>query len=95
MQDLSFLAAFAIAAANIAGFAFVAADKGRSLNHDERYPEVFFFFIASFFAALGVFVGMFVFRHKTRKIYFPLGIGVLIIQQMLLVWLAMRYFVIT
>lgn len=94
MHDLSFLVAFALAAVNIAGFAFVAADKGRSLSHEERYPEVFFFFFASFFAALGVFVGMFVFRHKTRKIYFPLGIGALLVQQIVLMWLAMRYFVI-
>ncbi len=94
MQDISFLFAFLLAAANIAGFAFVAADKGRSLGHDERYPEVFFFFFASFFAALGVFVGMFVFRHKTRKIYFPLGIGVLLIQQVVLLWLLVQYFAI-
>ena len=87
MQDFSFVLTLLVAAVNIAGFAFVGADKKRSRNHDERYPEVLFFFVASFFAAIGVFVGMFVFRHKTKKIYFPLGIGLLVVQQAVLLWL--------
>ena len=66
---------------NVVAFVLVGMDKKRSVNNSERLPEVYLFFIAIFFASLGVFLGMFFFHHKTRKIYFPLGIGLLILQQ--------------
>ena len=70
---------------NVAAFVLVGVDKKKSVNGSERVPEVYFFFLASLFASLGVFLGMFFFHHKTRKIYFPVGVGILFIQQLLLV----------
>jgi len=75
---------------NLGAFIWVGVDKKRSVKHSERVPEVYLFFIAIFFASLGVFLGMLFFRHKTRKIYFPLGIGLLFVEQILLLVLLTR-----
>lgn len=50
----------------------------------ERISEGTLFFMATIFAALGVYVGMFTFRHKTRKWYFLIGIPLLIAQNLAL-----------
>ena len=70
-----------LASINLIAFILVGVDKKRSVSNSERVPEVYLFLIAIFFASLGVFLGMLFFRHKTRKIYFPLGIGLLFIEQ--------------
>ena len=71
----------AFAIINLIAFILVGVDKKRSVNNSERVPEVYLFLVAIFFASLGVFLGMLFFRHKTRKIYLPLGIGLLFIEQ--------------
>lgn len=70
-----------MAAVNLIAFIFVGVDKKRSVDNAERIPEVYLFFIAIFFASLGVFLGMLFFRHKTQKIYFLLGMVLLIMEQ--------------
>lgn len=71
---------------NLISFILVGRDKARSVARSERVPEVYFFFLAVFFASAGVFLGLFAFRHKTNKIYFPLGIGLLLLQQLCLIY---------
>ncbi len=73
---------------NLVAFVLVGQDKARSVARGERFPEVYFFFLSVFFASLGVLLGMYAFRHKTQKLYFPLGIGLLLLEQMLLIYFA-------
>jgi uncharacterized membrane protein YsdA (DUF1294 family) len=54
-------------------------------ERDERTPEGILFFLAIVGGSLGVYAGMFLFRHKTRKWYFVIGLPVLLVQQLLLV----------
>lgn len=76
---------------NVAAFIIVGLDKRKSLKSDaDRYPEISFFLMAIIFGSLGIFLGMFVFRHKVRKIYFPLGVGFLLIQQAILLLMLYR-----
>ncbi|MEJ0021251.1 MAG: DUF1294 domain-containing protein [Candidatus Doudnabacteria bacterium] len=70
-----------LAAVNLLAFILVGIDKKSSVDNTERIPEVYYFFIAIFFASLGVLLGMIFFHHKTRKFYFPLGISLLILEQ--------------
>lgn len=77
---------------NIGSFALVGFDKQKSLEGDLRVPEVYLFFCALFFSATGVFTAMHVFRHKTRKWYFTLGIGFLMFQQILLLFFLIEFF---
>lgn len=75
-----------LAIINVTAFILVYADKRKSINNTERLPEVSFFVLAIFFSALGVLTGMFVFHHKTQKLNFVFGIGLLLIQQVALAY---------
>lgn len=56
-------------------------DKIKSTKRGmERISEGMLFFLATAFGSLGVYAGMFAFRHKTQKWYFLVGIPLLIVQ---------------
>jgi uncharacterized membrane protein YsdA (DUF1294 family) len=46
----------------------------------ERISEGMLFFLATIGGSIGIYLGMFMFRHKTRKWYFFIGIPVLIFE---------------
>lgn len=62
----------------------MANDKRRSMRggNPDRISEGMLFFIAAAFGAVGVYAGMLILRHKTRKWSFQLGIPLLILQNM-------------
>lgn len=70
---------------NVGAFILVGLDKNKSRGNLERTPEINFFVWAVCFASLGVILGMFYFHHKTRKLSFVLGIGLLLIEQVFIV----------
>jgi len=56
-------------------------DKNKSIKiGTERISEGTMFFMATIFGSIGIYAGMFTFRHKTKKWYFLIGIPLLIIQ---------------
>lgn len=67
---------------NIVSFIIVANDKRQSMRggNPDRTPEGFIFFLAAAGGSGGVYLAMQLFRHKTRKWYFQLGIPLLILQ---------------
>lgn len=68
---------------NAIAFAIMLIDKIKSAKPgSERISEGMLFFMATAFGSLGVYAGMFAFRHKTRKWYFLLGIPMLIAQNL-------------
>lgn len=70
---------------NILAFLVMLWDKMQSRkNGAERISEGLLFFMATMFGSIGVYLGMFVFRHKTRKWYFVMGIPMLILENMAL-----------
>lgn len=76
-------------AINVIAFVIMLIDKIKSRNQGaERISEGMLFFMAAAFGSLGVYAGMFAFRHKTRKWYFLIGIPLLIIQNAALAYLA-------
>ena len=71
-------------------FAFLVMmyDKIRSRKTGaRRISEGKLFFMATLFGSAGVYLGMFTFRHKTRKWYFLLGIPALMIQNIAFLYL--------
>ena len=78
---LLYLGAFFIIA-NCASFLFMFVDKVQSTSKHKsrRISEGWLFFMAVCFGSIGVYVGMFLFRHKTRKWYFIVGIPLVILQ---------------
>lgn len=66
---------------NVISFSIMLIDKVKSRKQSaERVSEGMLFFMAAAFGSLGVYAGMFAFRHKTRKWYFLVGIPLLILQ---------------
>ncbi len=67
---------------NIFSLLVMWIDKKRSMKSGNvnRIPEGVLFFLASIFGSVGIYLGMILFRHKTRKWYFQLGVPFLILQ---------------
>lgn len=78
-----------LAAINILAFFITGSDKRKSMRggNPERTPEGLLFFMAIIFGAVGVYLGMLTFRHKTKKWYFQLGIPLLILQNLATLYL--------
>ena len=59
---------------NIIGFLAMGLDKAKAKANAWRIPEKTLFIIAFLGGAIGVWCGMYNFRHKTRHWYFKYGI---------------------
>ena len=83
-----YVAAF-FAAVNLIAFLLMWSDKMKARkNYTERISEGMLFFMATAFGSVGVLAGMFVFRHKTQKWYFLIGVPLLIAENCALLWTA-------
>ncbi len=68
-------------AINLLAFVVMLFDKIKSSRPGaQRISEGMMFFLAAIGGSLGVYAGMFVCRHKTRKWYFLIGIPLIMIQ---------------
>ena len=79
---------------NLLAFVVMLIDKHKSRKENvPRISEGMLFFLATAFGSLGVYAGMFAFRHKTRKWHFVLGIPLLLIQNVALLYLVYNYLI--
>ena len=86
-----FLALFA--AINLSAFALMSVDKSKSTRPGaSRISEGMLFFMAAALGSIGVYAGMFAFRHKTRKWYFLVGMPLLMVQNCCLLYLSYLIF---
>lgn len=78
---------------NLTTFALVAYDKRKAVvgNIHKRTSEGFIFFLATIFGSIGVYAAMVLFRHKTRKWYFQVGIPLLILQNLATAYLVSTF----
>lgn len=70
---------------NLAGFLSMALDKSKARRSVWRIPEATLFLFALFGGTLGSLLGMHVFRHKTQKPLFYIGMPILLGVQILAV----------
>jgi uncharacterized membrane protein YsdA (DUF1294 family) len=79
---------------NVIAFFIIAYDKrqARRGNSTERISEGLLFFMATAFGSMGVYAGMLVFRHKTQKWYFQIGIPLLVIENLALLYVLREFF---
>lgn len=77
-----------IAIINISGFYLMYLDKVKAINNEWRIKEKTLLSIALFGGSIGTFLGMHIFRHKTKHIIFVLGVPFIIIFQ-----IAILYFI--
>ena len=77
---------------SILAFALMGIDKWRAASHGWRIPEKTLFLSAALGGSLGAILGMSLFRHKTRKPLFYLGVPALLaVQAALLVLIFLRF----
>lgn len=69
---------------NAAGFFSMLADKGKAKKNLRRTPERTLLLIALFGGSLGSLLGMYLFRHKTQKPKFTLGVPLILAVQVVL-----------
>ena len=66
---------------NLIGFIIMGVDKKKAIKHKWRIPEKNLFLIAILGGSLGGIIGMRVFRHKTKHMYFVVGFPLIFIVQ--------------
>jgi uncharacterized membrane protein YsdA (DUF1294 family) len=88
IDSRSFFILIFFLAVNLIAFLIMLADKIRSAKPGaERISEGMLFFLAAAFGSIGIYAGMFAFRHKTQKWYFLIGIPLLIMQNAAMLYL--------
>lgn len=77
---------------NLLSFLAMLADKVKASHIGRRrISEGRLFFMAAIGGSLGVYAGMFAFRHKTKKWYFLLGIPLIFLQNLALAYLVFLF----
>jgi len=67
---------------NILGYSLMMIDKKRAIKHQYRISERTLWIIAILFGALGLFIGMKNFRHKTKHASFKYGLPILSVLEL-------------
>ena len=70
---------------NALGFLFMLIDKKRAKKNEWRISESTLFGVALLGGSIGAIIGMYLFRHKTKKMQFIIGLPVIFILQIILV----------
>lgn len=82
-----------LVAINLYAFLVMALDKRKAVQNAKRKraPESYLFFLAAAFGSVGVYLGMQLFRHKTKKWYFQLGMPLLILQNLAMLYVGYSF----
>lgn len=70
---------------NIIGFGIMALDKFKAQKGFWRTPEKTLFTITLLGGGFGTIAGMYIFRHKTKKLKFTIGLPTILISEIVLV----------
>ena len=76
---------------NLLAFLLYGIDKWSARHDLRRIPEKVLLGIAAIGGSLGAFAGMRLFRHKTRKAKFYLGVPILLFLQICVVVVVMTF----
>lgn len=66
---------------NIISFILMYYDKHKAKKHKWRVPESRLFLFAAIFGSVGIWSGMYFFKHKTKHMKFVIGIPLILIIQ--------------
>ena len=61
-------------------------DKVKAINNQYRLSEKTLFLIALILGGIGIYIGMYLFRHKTKHVKFTVGIPLIIILNILTIY---------
>lgn len=80
-----------LGAATLIGLLIMYQDKGYAKIHHRRVPEKTLLLIAVFGGTFGIWGGMYIFHHKTRKPKFYIGVPAIFVAQVVLAYGLLRY----
>lgn len=69
---------------NVIGFLAMYIDKRKAKKGSWRISEQALFYITLLGGGVGTIIGMYMFRHKTKKLRFTIGFPVILISEILL-----------
>lgn len=70
---------------NVIGFLAMFIDKEKAKKGAWRIPEKTLMLLALIGGGFGTIAGMYVFRHKTKKLKFTIGMPVILITEIVLI----------
>lgn len=70
---------------NLIGFYMMWSDKRKAKYGKWRIPEQTLFVITALGGGIGTIVGMYKFRHKTKKLKFIVGLPTIVILEIILI----------
>ena len=73
-----------LVAINIIGFFAMWIDKRKAQKGSWRISEQALFYITFLGGGIGTILGMYMFRHKTKKLRFTIGFPVILISEIIL-----------
>lgn len=76
---------------NLAGFVLMGIDKNKAKRHAWRIPEKTLFLASLLGGSIGTWVGMYVFRHKTKHWYFVVGMPLILVVQIVAAAMLQRF----
>lgn len=68
---------------NLTGLLVMGVDKAKAIRRAWRIPEKVLFGVALLGGSLGAWLGMYLFRHKTRHWYFVIGMPLILALQIM------------
>ena len=74
-----------IATINVIGLLAMLIDKQKAKRGYWRIPEKTLFILTFLGGGVGTIAGMYLFRHKTRKLYFTIGFPAILITEIILI----------
>lgn len=91
MKPLTQLIIIYIIIVNLLGFFAMGIDKRKAIRNQWRIPEGSLFLLGFLCGAFGLFTGMKVFHHKTKKARFQYGIPALLLFNLILIYGLFRF----
>ena len=82
---MNYLAISYISILNIIGIAVMWLDKSKAQGNAWRIPEKSLFLVSLIGGSIGTWVGMYLFRHKTKHWYFVVGMPLILVLHICLV----------
>ena len=71
---------------NALGLTAMLVDKLKAERGSWRIPEKTLFMITILGGGVGTIIGMYLFRHKTKKLYFTIGFPVILLSEVFVAW---------
>ena len=78
---------------NIISFFIMLYDKRQAIYHNFRISEKTIFIVSLLLGGISTYVGMYVFRHKTKHLKFTIGIPIVIILNIISVFYIFNYLI--